>query len=140
MKCIKILSACLLVLAISACSLTRKDTNAWLDEKNGPANVNLTGDWDAGGVWSGGWGKGTFVQEGKRFSGTLGLYYAEGVVSGDDIYMVIYSGKKVYYTALLKKVGNGHYMGKVASKTIIDSPEARNATGYVISMKRKSMQ
>ena len=95
MKFIRILAACLLVLAVAACSLTRKDTNAWLDQQNGPVTVDVTGDWDAGGAWSGGWGKATFIQQGKRFTGTLGLYYAEGVVSGDEIFMTIYSGKKV---------------------------------------------
>jgi len=137
MKFIKILAACLLVLAVSACSLTRKDTNAWLDQQNGPVTVDVTGDWDAGGAWSGGWGKATFIQQGKRFNGTLGLYYAEGVVSGDEIFMTIYSGKKVYYTAHLTKKGEDSYLGMVATKAIIDK-DSNSHGDYAISLKRKS--
>jgi hypothetical protein len=101
-------------------------------------NANLTGEWDTGGVWTGGWGKGSFIQEGRKFSGTLGLYFVEGVVSGSDVYMVIFSGKKIYYTALLKKTDSGTYMGKVAEKTIVDRPDSRNANTFVMTMKRKS--
>jgi hypothetical protein len=137
MKSIRIFAVCVLALVLSACGLTRSDTNAWLNQKHGPVTVDMTGDWDAGGVWSGGWGKGTFVQEGNRFSGTLGLYYAEGVVSGNDVYLVIYSGRKVYYTALLRREGRDRYIGKATAKTIVDGPKAKSASTFVISMKRK---
>lgn len=139
MKFIKIFVTCILIFTISACGgLSRKDTNAWLDEKSGHVSVNLTGEWDAGGVWTGGWGTGAFIQEGRNFSGTLGLYFAEGVVSEDKIYMVIFSGKKIYYTALLNKTGNDIYMGKVAEKAIVDRADARGVASHVITMKRKS--
>lgn len=139
MKLTKTLMAFLLVLTMSACGgLTREDTNAWLDTKIGPANINLTGEWDTGGVWTGGWGKGSFIQEGRKFSGTLGLYFAEGTVSDDEIYMVIFSGKKIYYTALLKKVDSETYMGRAVEKAIVDSLDSRNANTYVLKMKRIS--
>lgn len=141
MKFIKALVVCLIVVLISACGgLSKNDTNAWLEEKKGPVNVNLTGEWDTGGVWTGGWGKANFIQEGKSFSGTLGLYYAEGVVSGDEIYMVIFSGRKVYYTALLKKIENGTYRGKVANKALVDHPDSKNAEISIITMKRMTVQ
>jgi hypothetical protein len=122
---------------MSACSgLTRKETNAWLATKAASTNINMTGEWDTGGVWSGGWGSGKFIQEDDRFTGTLGLYYAEGVVSGEQIYMVIYSGNKVYYTAILKKADNGMYMGKAVYRVLADKPEAKEAQSYLISLKK----
>lgn len=130
----------LLLLVISmlpACSgLTRKDTNAWLDTKTASSSLNMTGEWDSGGVWSGGWGSGKFIQEGNRFTGTLGLYYAEGVVSDEQIYMVIYSGSKIYYTAILKTSDNGLYMGKAVYRVLADKPEAKEAQSYLISLKK----
>lgn len=139
MKFLQIMVLGLLVLTISACNrLTREGSSAWLGQKGGQVSVNMTGKWSSGGVWSGGWGEGNFIQEGRRFSGTLGLYYVDGTVSGDTLYLVLYSGKKVYYTARLKKNAEGFYIGKAVYKVIIDQPEAEKAESYVISLKKIS--
>ncbi len=96
----------------------------------------MTGNWNAGGVWSGGWGGATFVQDGHRFSGTMGMYYVDGSVSGDNLYLVLYSGSKVYYTARLKKNGKDSYIGKAVYQQFIDRPDAASAETYVMSLKR----
>lgn len=139
MRYFKILLACMLVLTISACNrLSREDTSEWLGHKNGAVSVDMTGKWNSGGVWSGGWGGATFVQEGRRFSGTLGMYYVDGAVSGDNLYLVLYSGRKVYYTARLKKNGEDSYIGKAVYRVLIDKPGAESAETYVMSLKRVS--
>ncbi len=78
------------------------------------------------------------IKDGRRFSGTLGLYFVEGTVSGDEVYMVLFSGKKIYYTALLKKTDSDTYMGKVVEKAIVDRADSRGANTYVMKMKRIS--
>jgi len=136
---LKILLVCMLVLSVSACNrLSRETSSAWLGQKNGAVTVDMTGKWNSGGVWSGGWGGATFVQEGRRFSGTLGLYNVDGAVSGDNLYLVLYSGNKVYYTARLRKNGEDSYIGKAVYRVLIDKPGAESAETYVISLKRVS--
>lgn len=139
MRYLKILLVCMLVLSVSACNrLSREASSAWLGQKNGAVTVDMTGKWNSGGVWSGGWGGATFVQEGRRFSGTLGLYNVDGTVSGDNLYLVLYSGNKVYYTARLRKNGEDSYIGKAVYRVLIDKPGAESAESYVISLKRVS--
>jgi len=136
-KYLQISLVCFLVLTISACNrLSREQSSEWLGQKSGQISANMTGKWNSGGVWSGGWGEGNFIQEGRRFSGTLGLYYVDGTVSGDSLYLVLYSGKKVYYTARLKKNAEGFYIGKAVYKVIIDQPESEKAESYVMSLKK----
>jgi hypothetical protein len=137
MKSAKLLSVCLLVFMISSCaSLTREETNTWLNLKTGESRINMTGIWDSGGLMTGGWGEGHFVQDGKRFSGSLGMYNVDGIVSGEDVYMVLSSGSKVYYTAQLKKSGENIFTGKAVQDAIIGRPESQNAVSYLISLKR----
>lgn len=134
---LKILFACMLMVTLSACHrLSREDTNEWLAHKNGGVTVNMTGKWNSGGVWSGGWGGAVFVQEGNRFNGTMGLYYVDGAVSGDNLYLVLYSGRKVYYTARLKKNGDDSYIGKAVYQQFVDRPGAESAETAVMSLKR----
>lgn len=124
------------LISISCASLTRDQTNAWLSTKSAQSNINMTGTWDAGGAASGGWGTGNFIQEGNRFSGTLGMYYVDGIVSGDEVYMAISSGAKVYYTAQLKKTAEGIFTGKAVQDVIITMPGSQNAVSYLISLKK----
>lgn len=132
---VKLFFALVLMIAISSCvTLTKEDTNKWLKSKNGEAGINMTGRWDSGGLATGGWGEGNFIQEGSRISGTLGLYYVSGVVIDEKVYMAISSGNKVYYTARLKKQPDGTITGKAVESKIIDSPEAENADSYLISL------
>ena len=137
MKLMKVLAVVLLVGALASCGgLTRKDTSRWLDSKNDPSTADMTGEWDSSESLSGGWGRATFYQEGRNFSGTLGRYYAEGVVSGEEIYLVLYSGKTVYYTATLKKKDSDTYMGKAVYEEIADHKDARTAQSYLITLKK----
>jgi hypothetical protein len=137
MKTFKYLALCLLILAVYSCaSLTREQTISWLSSKGGESTINMTGDWESGGIASGGWGAGHFIQEGNKFSGTLGLYYVDGIVNGNDVYMSISSGTKVYYTARLKKSADGSITGKAVGKIIIDDPQAQYAEGYLIMLKK----
>jgi len=136
MNSIKTAAVLLLVMMLSSCGgLTIKDTDRWLENKNSPSTIDMTGEWDSGGSWAGGWGTGRFIQDGRNFSGTLGSYYAEGTVSGDHVYMVIYSRKKVYYTAILKQTDDS-YMGKAVYETLADDREARHAQSYPIVLKK----
>jgi hypothetical protein len=137
MKSINYLAICLLLFTISSCvSLSKEQTNTWLSTKGGASAVNMTGNWDSGGIASGGWGAGNFIQEGQRFYGSLGLYYVDGIVNGDDVYMAISSGAKVYYTAHLKKSTDGSITGKAVQEVIIDAPGAQNAATYLIMLKK----
>ncbi len=136
MNFIKTAAVLLLVMMLASCGgLTRKDTGRWLESKNSPSTIDMTGEWYSGGSWAGGWGTGKFIQDGRNFSGTLGLYYAEGTVSGDHVYMVIYSGKTVYYTAILKQADDG-FMGKAVYVTLADDKKAQYAQSYPIVLKK----
>ena len=127
----------LLVFAIMSCAgLTREQTNQWLNSINGSSDINMTGKWDAGGMVTGGWGEGNFIQEGRYFSGTLGMYNVDGVVSGKEVYMAITSGSRAYYTARLRQFADGTITGKAVENTIIDEKEFQNAASYLISLKR----
>lgn len=124
------------LISISCASLTRDQTNAWLNTKGGQSNINMTGTWDAGGAASGGWGTGNFIQTGNRFSGTLGIYYVDGIVNGDEVFMAISSRAKVYFTAQLKKSTDGSITGKASEGVIINEPNSQNAVSYLISLKK----
>lgn len=115
--------------------LTRSDTNVWLDGRAGTTSDTMAGKWTtAGGVGSN-WGEGNFIQEGARFYGTLGSYYVDGAVSGEQIYMAMSSGKKVYYTARLTRAPDGSYAGRVMEGVIIDNTHAGEPFS-LMSMKR----
>jgi hypothetical protein len=139
MKSIKYFTINLLVLFISSCaSLDRGKANAWLNSKGGASTINMTGIWDSGGALTGGWGQGNLIQDGMRFYGTLGAYYVEGIANGENIYMSLSSGSRVYYTAQLKKSSDGSLVGKAVKDILIDNPDAQNATTYLIMLKKIS--
>ena len=136
MKILKYIAVCLAAGAIVSCaSLIRTQTHPWLESKAGPSDIQLTGTWNAGATMGGGWGNGIFVQEGSHFTGSFSLYSVEGVVNGNDVYMVIGSGRAVY-TAHLKKASDGNFVGKTAYQAIIDQPEAVNAEHSPIFLKK----
>ncbi len=126
----------LAALLLSCAGLTREQTNNWLSAKNGGPAIDMAGKWYAGGVTTGGWGEGDFIQEGKHFHGSLGMYYVDGVAAGEDVYMAISYGQKVYYTAHLKKLADGTITGKAVADMMIDRPEASGGVIYLISLKR----
>lgn len=136
MKSLKLMVALLLTISLAACSLSLKDGDRWLEGKREPSTLNMSGTWDSSGSLSGGWGAGSFTQEGRNFSGTLGNYNVEGVVSGDAAYMVISYNRELYYTAILKKMESGELNGKAVYVTLADDKEARYASTYLVSLKR----
>ena len=115
-----ILLVVLLALTLSACALTRSNTNPWLESRAGKAGENISGKWTSSGGVGANWGEGNFIQDGSRFYGTLGSYYVDGSINGDHLYMALSSGKKVYYTARLARNPEGGYDGKVVEGAIID--------------------
>ncbi len=127
-------AAAVLVLILSACALTRTDTNPWLEAKAGATHDNISGKWTTYDRATPNWGEANFIQEGSRFYGTLGSYYVDGSINGDQLYLVLSSGKKVYYTARLNKTPDG-YAGKVVQGAIIE--QTRTDEGYqLMTLKR----
>jgi hypothetical protein len=139
MKPARLLCALLLAATLSACgtALTKSETNPWLDLRAGSADYDISGKWDTAGSWGGNWGEANFIQDGARFFGQLGSYTVDGSVNGHHMYLTLSSGKKVYYTALLKREPDGNYAGKVAQNFIIDGPGADSA-GYQVMILRRA--
>ena len=74
-------------------------------------------DMDVSGVWSSPeWGSANFKQEGRNITGTLGDYPVKGVVSGNDLYLLMYSGDKIHYFAELKTVDKKTFKGLYSEK------------------------
>lgn len=126
-----LLLAALLALTLSACALTRSDTNPWLESRAGAVNADISGKWTTYGGAGPNWGEANFIQDGARFYGTLGAYYVDGSINGDRLYLVLSSGKKVYYTARLVRNADGGYAGKVVEGAIIDNG-SRADEGYTL--------
>ena len=118
-------------------SVSVKAADDWLASKAAAApKVNMTGKWDAGSAWTGGWGEGNFIQDKAYFTGPLGLYYVKGVVSGKDLYLVLLSNNWVYYTAKMSKQGDGSFAGKATKDVIVDSDAAKSAETYPITFRK----
>lgn len=114
-----------------------KDANDWLSSKATAApKVDLTGKWDAGSAWNGGWGEGNFFQEKASFNGSLGMYNVKGVVSGTDLYLVLTSNDWVYYTAKMSRQSDGSFTGKATKETLVDSKAAESAETWVITFSK----
>ena len=139
MKPTRILAASLLALSLAACSATmsKSDTNPWLDLRAGAADYDISGAWDTSGSWGGDWGQANFIQDGARFYGQLGSYTVDGSLNGNYMYLALSSGSKVYYTALLKREADGSYAGKVAQDYIVDGPGG-DAGGYQVMILRRA--
>jgi hypothetical protein len=117
--------------------LTPQGIEGWLDSKMTAApEANLTGKWDAGSAFAGGWGEGNFIQEKARFYGTLGMYSIKGVVNGSDVHFALVSNGRVYYTGVMSKQGAGSFSGKTAKDALVDSEAAKSAEIYPISFQK----
>lgn len=93
----------------------------WLASKTAKPDVDVTGAW-----YSQEWGDAKFKQEAKNVTGTLGDYPVKGVVSGNDLYLFMYSGDKIHYFAELKAADKNTLKGLYSEKYgAID--EAKNA-------------
>lgn len=138
MKITRIISAALLAVTLAGCgaSMTKTETNPWLDLRSGSADYDISGKWDTAGSWSGNWGEANFIQDGARFYGQIGSYTVDGSANGNHLYLALSSGKTVYYTALLKREPDGSYAGKVAQGYIIDGPGADTAGYQVMILQR----
>ena len=96
----------------------------------------MTGKWDAGEAFGGGWGEGNFVQDKATFSGLLGMYNIKGVVSGNDAYFVLTSGGAAYYTGSVSIKDDGSFIGKASKDVYIDTEAAKIAEVYPITFKK----
>jgi len=95
----------------------------------------VTGKWNAGTSWAGGWGEANLIQQGRNVYGTIGQYSVRGVVSNKSLFIKIISSGYVYYTARLDMKEDGSLSGIATKETIVDSPEASNADVSIINMK-----
>lgn len=124
------------LVSASCISLSLSDTDKWLDAKNGaPAEVDLSGRWDAGYYMGGGWGVGHFFQDGNRFRGTMSAFNVKGRVLGRKVYMVIWGGS-VTYTAELTVRPDGTLIGEAVENAVVGTERAETAAFYPMEMKR----
>jgi len=110
----------------------------WLQSMRGTPALNITGVWDAGPSMGGGWGEARFVQTGGDVIGTMGLYNVQGVVNERNVYLVLSSNGRMYFTAHLELAGKGDLTGKAAESAIVDEPGSATATVYPMILKRMS--
>lgn len=116
---------------------TSQGIDAWLNSKTtSPPKVDLTGKWDAGSAFAGGWGEGNFIQEKAVFSGLLGLYNIKGVVSGNDVHFALMSNGIIYYTGEMAKKDDGNFFGKAVKGVFVDTEAAKTAESYPISFQK----
>jgi hypothetical protein len=129
----------LLSLTLAACaSLTRSDTTPWLESRAGTVNEKIAGKWTTAGGIGANWGEGSFIQDGSRFYGTLGSYNVEGAIDREHVYLALSSGKKVYYTARLKRMLDGTYAGQVVEGAIIGQANGADDGISLMTMRRIS--
>jgi hypothetical protein len=122
-------------IVMSSC-ITAGDARDWLSYKKGDSRINITGEWDSGSVFSGGWGSGYIVQTKNEIVGTLGLYTIEGAVNGDTVYIIFISGNRFYYSGQVKYQPDGTLVGTGVEKKFINSEDARDGQKYPIIMRR----
>ena len=111
-----------LISFVSCASLEIKqdEIESWLIEISGdkPDNIHVAGDWrdpESISVKSfkfTGWGDGYIRQTQNKLKGAIGAYYDKGIVSGDTVYLVFYTGGIVYYTARLEMIDEGELAGE----------------------------
>ncbi len=124
------------IVLISCAHNIDKAADSWLQNQTLAPAVDVTGKWNAGSAMGGGWGGGSFFQEGNKIYGTLGFYNVRGVVSGSDLYLNLISRGRVYYTAKLEKKGPGLFRGKAVEGAVIGTEEAKKATIYPIFLEK----
>jgi hypothetical protein len=90
----------------------------WLDSKKDNPAINVSGTWT-----SPEWGSARLKQEDRNVSGALGDYPVKGVVSGDTLYLLMYSGSKVDYSAELKALDNNTLKGSYAKYSIVEQAD-----------------
>ncbi|MCU0595576.1 MAG: hypothetical protein MUC98_08970 [Desulfobacterota bacterium] len=108
-------------LCLQACGVSMIKGENWLASKTDKTEMNVSGSW-----MSPEWGDGKLIQQGKNVTGTLGDYPVKGVVSGNDLYLLMYSGDKIHYFAELKAADKNTFKGLYSEKYGIFD-EAKNA-------------
>ncbi len=104
-----------LISCISSFTMPMTTGEKWLYSKKENPEINISGKWV-----SQEWGKATFKQENRDVKGSLGEYPVKGVVSGTTVYLLMYWGEKVYFTAELKVSDNNTLKGVYVKYAIID--------------------
>jgi len=129
----------LILLAVMSCrtgAAIAPNYDTWLEAQNMPSQMNVSGRWDAGESWSGGWGEANLIQQGRNVNGTLGLYTVKGVISHKTMFITLTSGGYVYYSAKLDMKNDGSLSGVAYREAIAGSLEAEKVESYPIIMKR----
>ena len=107
-------------LFLMSCGVPMTKGQNWLDSKKDNPEINVAGTWT-----SPEWGTGRFKQEGGTVEGVLGDYPVKGVVSGNTLYLLMYSGNKADYSAELKALGNDNFQGFYSKYSIVDESESK---------------
>ena len=130
----KIILVTFLCLSLVSCGVSIIKGQKWLDSKTDKPEINISGVWI-----SHEWGTATFKQEDNKVTGMLGDYPVKGVVSGNSIYLLMYSQDSVDYSADLKSSDNETFKGFYSKYGIID--EVIKDPGYTtrpMSLKKMS--
>jgi hypothetical protein len=123
-----------LCLCLVSCGVSMIKGQKWLDSKTDKPEINISGTWI-----SHEWGAATFKQEDNKITGMLGDYPVKGVVSGNSIYLLMYSQDSIHYSADLKLSDKETFNGFYSKYGIID--EVIHDQGYItrpMSLKRMS--
>jgi hypothetical protein len=108
-------------ICLQACGVSMIKGENWLASKTAKPDVDVSGTW-----YSQEWGSANLKQEGKNITGMFGDYPVKGVASGNDLYLLMYSGDKIHYFAELKAADKNTFQGLYSEKYgTID--EAKNA-------------
>jgi hypothetical protein len=88
-----------------------KDGKAWLDAYTAPPQMNVTGIWDGGD-----WGLVSLNQHqgGRRIIGTADSWDVTGIVSGKNVYLLIWKKDTVAFSAKLTIEGPSQLTGVYA--------------------------
>ena len=128
-------SKAILVVSISlffiSCGVPMTKGEEWLYSKKENPEINISGTWV-----SPEWGNATFKQENKDVTGSLGDYPVKGVVSGTTVYLLMYSGNRIDYSAELDQVDKNTFRGYYAKYFIIDKKYDDLSHLKPISLKR----
>jgi hypothetical protein len=132
-----VIASFIVLVSLASCASFRSEVDRWMDSRRSTPGFDLTGRWDSGSAFSGGWGGVTFLQTGDRIIGSMGSYSVEGVVSGNDVYLMMVSGSRVYYTAKLSRRPDGTIAGIAAERAIIDTPGASGSAKYPVILRKE---
>jgi hypothetical protein len=120
-------------LFLVSCGVPMVKGEKWLDSKKDKPEINISGTWT-----SPEWGGAIFKQGEREITGSLGDYPAKGVVSGSNIYLIMYSGDSARYFAELKVVDKNTLQGSYSTDALIDEVRSNSGPLRTINLKRVS--